>query len=177
MENPLNEIVTQEKDVREKRVNDTMKTIKDELAFNDLRPMPEDIFNNVFLPYFDGSLVLKKGDPIIAKWVNFTGNPRRGANIVNESGQVVRVIPGIISTTPVDFVTNLNIDLPRIGMAYEKLRERSSEQADMKIHEVTKQIADALDRNMEPNLKAFKKIMEDGDSYKSDSDDDFVIYD
>jgi len=143
---------------------------------DDLSTMPEGVYNNVFKPYFTGEKPLEEGNDIISKWVEYAGNVRRGIHLVDDNGSIVETIPGIVRSTPADFVVNVNVDFKKLGIDYELLKTRSAEQAEHTLDNAVNQIKTATEV-IKPNMDAFNKIMEDGDDFVPSEDDDFIVYD
>ncbi len=177
--NKLEEYVQETKKEINDQTNAKVKDIKESVAHNNaLRTMPEEIYYNVFYPYFTGELSLTEDTKdIIAKWVFYAGNARRGVNLVDANGTITGTTPGIIQQTPSDFVTGLDINFSKLGSEYELLSKRSIDQANVKVAEVAVKITEKAKSELHPNMNAFKEILKDGDKYKSEDDDGYLIYD
>ena len=151
--------------------------MKDLKKQDDLQVMPEEIFNEVFKPYFTGEKTISENNHIISKWVEYSGNIKRGVNLTDVNGTIIGTVPGLVRETPANFVTNLNIDFTKFGSEYELLKGRSHDKAIAKVDAVVNSIIDSTN-DIAPDMKAFKKIIDKGDDYQpTNNDEDYVIFD
>lgn len=64
----------------------------------DRRNLPESIFKEEFLPYFAGQKDIRDQPNVLEQWMTVAGNAFAEVNLIDQSGKVTAIVPGISST-------------------------------------------------------------------------------
>ncbi len=186
MSDKLIEHANEQRNLKQEAAQNAIKDIKETITTDTtLRNMPKDIFYSVFYPYFIGQKTISDDNSIIAKWVSYAGNARRGVNLLDDNGMIIGMVPGIISQTPVNFVQDLGVNFNRFGSDYELLKKRSTDQANDKADKMVNYVMEKA-KQIEPDMRAFEKLLDNGGEYTKEpknstentmNDDDYIIYD
>lgn len=71
--------------------------------YQEITRLPENVFVEVFLPFFSGEKNFDDEKDIIIKWVSIAGNPTKEVHVVDEAGTILFTVPAIMDTTCIDY--------------------------------------------------------------------------
>ncbi len=71
--------------------------------YQEIATLPENVFVEVFLPFFSGERSFDESNDIIINWISIAGNPTKEVKIVDDIGNVLYTVPPIMDTTCIDF--------------------------------------------------------------------------
>ena len=94
-------------------------------ANNTNKKMPDSVFKEYFLPYFNGSEEINDDNPIIFKWIEFSGGIGKPVDIIDIDGNTVTTIPGLLDKDAIDRDVSNKIDYNKISSDYELKKNRS----------------------------------------------------
>ncbi len=96
--------------------------------------LPENIFKEVFLPYFIGEKNIVEDSQILNTWIGIAGNPGNPVDIVNDANEVLFRVPPLF---PTDFINNT----PERPLPYDGIIQQYETRAAV-LPEVGKQFLD-----------------------------------
>lgn len=104
-------------EMRNKMMKEAIGTAFDELVtkpLQDAARLPEDIFKNLFLPYFNGEKKVE-GTDILAKWYMIAGSALQEVSVIDGRGNELFRVPPIQRTSIYDPLANANKDGSKKG--------------------------------------------------------------
>lgn len=66
--------------------------------------LPEDIFVNVFLPYFSGEVEVDENSDVIVQWISIAGSPSREVTIIDENSKPLFTVPALLDSSGIDIM-------------------------------------------------------------------------
>jgi hypothetical protein len=66
--------------------------------------LPEDIFQQYFLPHFSGQASISNKPEVMAEWISIAGTPTSEVDIIDHAGHVLFTVPSLFDTNVIDAV-------------------------------------------------------------------------
>ena len=110
----------------EKVIGNIIKDIRNGIVEREINKMPESVFKEFFLPYFNGEEEITNDNHIIAKWVEFSGGVYNPVDIVDNSGEIITRIPQLIKNSDTNRDKSNSIDYSTIVSEFNLRSKRSS---------------------------------------------------
>lgn len=102
----INELTKKHEDFATNEIKDSINYHFEQLVvkpYQEISKLPENIFIEVFLPFFSGEKNFEDEKDILIKWISVAGNPTKEVQVVDDVGQVLFTVPPIMDTTCIDY--------------------------------------------------------------------------
>lgn len=101
------------------QIETSMQMAAQSLIDNQLRGrLPEHIFVQNFLPYFNGTVPVEQRSLVYSQWIGVAGSPMSEVELLKPNGEIAAIVPPIYDT---GFVSGKHKDVNRIASEYELL--------------------------------------------------------
>ena len=113
--NPLNEIDKQQGVKETKIAQKIIDDILDGVKQISNKQIPLEVYKEYFEPLFLGKETLTKENTyLIDKYISYAGSIKASLDVVDEAGNIIATLPGIVSPTPKEFIENIPYDFEGI---------------------------------------------------------------
>ena len=121
--------------------------------------MPEGVFKEFFLPYFNGNEEIVDDNPIMAKWVEFSGSVYHSVDLINGEGKVVDTVPPLIVNTEANREKSANIDYGVISSEFNLRSKRSPVNGDSYLEKTLSAVGNELSDTSTDNEKEWHGLL------------------
>lgn len=117
------------KDTDAKAVAISIESIhEDVVATKNKNYIPEIVFKDKFLDYFENLPEDTSNDPTMQQWVAFSGGPYNEVDVIDKNGNVIYTVPGVLSKPLVDDKLAKDYRFDNIASKFELKHNRLPEE-------------------------------------------------
>jgi len=92
--------------------------------------LPEDVFKEYFLDFFQNGDVDNINTPLMAKWIELSGSPYNEVDVYNNQGNVMYTVPPVLARPTIGDKPITNVDFSNIAGTYKLKANRLTQDAD-----------------------------------------------